>query len=483
MLISMPKLPIGGSLRRRAVAVLQAAVAAFAVMAAAMVPAVSQERLVTFSGGRADSEINLPLGNSISIRTERAIGRLTVGNPAVAEVVPLSDTSFNISGVSLGRTNLTVMGANGLPQGVINIEVGADVSALQATLRQALPRSSIVVSTVNGRLQLSGTVTDAVSLARALEMAQQYGSDGVINAIRVTSPQQVMLEVRFVEASRNSGKELGVSWFRGGENVSFTTGEASSGGLSLDSNLGSGSSPFGSLLSQVLDFGIDADILVQALERNGLARRLAEPNLVALSGEQASFLAGGEVPVPVSEEDGRVTVQYKEYGVRLNFTPTVLDSGLINLRLEPEVSQVDFSTSVRTGNVEIPAFTSRRVSTTIELRDGQSFAIAGLLQTSHIRNQSQVPLLGDLPIIGALFRSSSFQKQETDLVVIVTARLAQPAPPGVPLKSPLDDTLPTTEVEFFFTGQQEVNKDSLRGYAEGDGVIGPFGHIIEFERR
>lgn len=455
-------------------------------LAAAMVTttAPAEELLISFSSGTASTEINLPLGNAIAVRTEQPISKLIIGNSDVADVVPLSETSFHITGLNLGRTNLTVMGTDNRAQGVINIEVAPDAGNLQATLRQALPGSDIRVGTVNGRLHLTGTVNDSVSLARAVEIAEQYGADGVINALRVTSPQQVLLEVRFVEASRNSGKELGVSWFRNGGNpVQFATGQATSAGVSLDSNLGSGANPFGSLISQILDFGIDADILIQALERNGLARRLAEPNLVALSGEQASFLAGGEVPVPVAEENGRVTVQFKEYGVRLNFQPTVLDEGLINLRLEPEVSQVDFTTTIRTGNVEIPAFTSRRVSTTIELRDGQSFAIAGLLQTSHVRTQDQVPVLGELPIIGALFRSASFQKQETDLVVIVTARLARPAAPGVPLKTPLDDSAPTTEVEFFLTGQQEVDKDQLSRYADGDGIIGPFGHIIEIEDR
>lgn len=451
-----------------------------ALIATAAPAGLADERLTIFTGGQSE-DITLFLGTSLTVMAPEPIERLVVGNPAIADAVPLSDRSFHLSGMSLGRTNITVFGATGRPQGVIDVEVSPDTDDLQATLDEAVPNSDIKVRSVNGRLHLSGTVDDAVAAQRAIEIAEQYGSDAVINALRITSPQQVLLEVRFVEASRNSGQELGVSWFAEGERAAFTSGSGTSGGVSVDSGLASGSNPFGSLLSQVLDFGIDADILIQALERNGLARRLAEPNLVALSGEQASFLAGGEVPVPTAQEDGNTSVVYKEYGVRLNFTPTVLDDGLINLRLEPEVSQVDFSTTVRTGNIEIPAFTSRRVSTTVELRDGQSFAIAGLLQTSLVRSQSQIPLLGDLPIIGALFRSSAYQKQETDLVVIVTAHLAQPAAPGVPLKTPLDDTAASTSVEFFLMGDQEVTRDELSDYAEGHGIIGPFGHIIELE--
>jgi pilus assembly protein CpaC len=218
---------------------------------------------------------------------------------------------------------------------------------------------------------------------------------------------------------------------------------------------------------------------VQALEGKGLARRLAEPNLIALSGEKASFLAGGEVPIPVAEEDGRVTVQYKEYGVRLNFTPVVLDGGLINLKLEPEVSQVDPTTTIRTGLVEIPAFVSRRASTTIEVRDGQSFAMAGLLQSVHTKNQDQIPWLGQLPILGALFRSSSFQEEETDLVIIVTPRLVRPAKPGQPLKTPLDSAKPSNDIDFFLMGKLEVDQDMQRRFTEGTGVIGPYGHIVE----
>jgi pilus assembly protein CpaC len=219
--------------------------------------------------------------------------------------------------------------------------------------------------------------------------------------------------------------------------------------------------------------------VVQALEEKGLARRLAEPNLIALSGEKASFLAGGEVPIPVAAEDNKITVQYKEYGVRLNFTPVVLDNGLINLKLEPEVSQVDESIRVSTGAISIPGFITRRASTSIEVRDGQSFAMAGLLQSVHSKSQEQIPWIGQLPIIGALFRSSSFQEQETDLVIIVTPRLVKPAKPGQPLRTPLDGTKPSNDLEFFLMGSLEVDSDMQKRFAEGAGVIGPYGHIVE----
>jgi pilus assembly protein CpaC len=212
-----------------------------------------------------------------------------------------------------------------------------------------------------------------------------------------------------------------------------------------------------------------------------LARRLAEPNLIALSGEKASFLAGGEVPIPVAAEDNRVTVTYKEYGVRLNFTPVVLDNGLINLKLEPEVSQVDESIRVSTGVISIPGFITRRASTSIEVRDGQSFAMAGLLQSVHSKNREQIPWLGQLPVIGALFSSSSFQEQETDLVIIVTPRLVRPAKPGQPLRTPLDSAKPGNDLDLFLMGAMEVDSDMQKRFAQGTGVIGPYGHIVELK--
>ena len=187
-----------------------------------------------------------------------------------------------------------------------------------------------------------------------------------------------------------------------------------------------------------------------------MARRLAEPNLVALSGDTASFLAGGEFPFPVQAEDGKITVEFKKFGVGLAFTPTVLGEGLINLKIEPEVSELDPTNSLRVNGIEMPSLMVRRTQTTIELRDGQSFAIAGLLYSNHFKNQAQLPWIGEVPVLGALFRSAAFQRKETDLVIIVTPRLVRPARPDEKLETPLDDRLPSNDREFFLRGQQEV---------------------------
>jgi pilus assembly protein CpaC len=293
---------------------------------------------------------------------------------------------------------------------------------------------------------LSGDVPDAMEAARAVALARQYGPE-VLNHMKVRGPQQVMLEVRFVEASRNAGKDLGINWRVAGERFTAASGTAA---------LASGYTPFGALLGRVLSGGVDADVLVQALEERGLARRLAEPNLIAMSGEKASFLAGGEFPIPVQAEQGRITVDYKKFGVGLTFTPIVLANGIINLRIEPEVSQLDATNSVRAGGVAVPALIVRRASTVVELRDGQSFAIAGLLQSINQETQQQLPWIADVPILGSLFRSASFERKETDLAIIVTPRLVKPARPGERLKTPLDPSVPTNEFEFFLTGQQEI---------------------------
>jgi pilus assembly protein CpaC len=444
-------------------------------------PVQSQERLIKFEAG-LPAEVRVAQGKFVNARTNGNVSRLVVGDPDIATAVPLTNTTFYVLGKAEGRTNVAVYGLNDTLLGLIDVEVGADMPDLKQTIQAAIPQAKIRVETVNGRVRLSGSVPDGVTQRKALEIAEQYSSSPVINALNVTGGQQVLLEVRVVEASRNAGRQLGVSWFGRGNGATASSGTAArQRGLNVGGLFPSGQAPFGTLVAQIIGGGITADILIQALEEKDLGRRLAEPNLTALSGEKASFLAGGEVPIPVAENDGKVTVQYKEYGVRLNFTPVVLDNGLINLKLEPEVSQIDPNTVFRTGLIELPAFITRRASTTIEVRDGQSFAMAGLLQSVHTKSQDQLPWLGQLPVLGALFRSSSFQEEETDLVIIVTPHLVRPAKPGQPLRTPLDAAKPSNDAEFFLLGNLEVSSDMQRRFIEGTGVVGPYGHIIDLK--
>jgi pilus assembly protein CpaC len=397
-------------------------------------------RLVAIGENRVGA-VRVTVGKSETLRTSRGFVDLVVGDPEIADVMPLTDETLYVLGKKIGTTNISIYDASKQLVGVIEIEVAYNTPRLAADVA-----GTARVGSANGRTVLSGNVADAVEAAKAVALAKQYGPD-VLNQLRVRGPQQVMLEVRFVEASRNAGKDLGVNWQAVGKNFTAVSGTAS---------LSSGHTPFGALLGRVLSGGVDADVLVQALEERGLARRLAEPNLIAMSGEKANFLAGGEFPIPVAADQGRITVEYKKFGVGLTFTPTVLQNGVINLKIEPEVSQLDFTNTVRTASVAVPALIVRRASTMVELRDGQSFAIAGLLQSVNQETQQQLPWLADVPILGALFRSASFERKETDLAIIVTPRLVRPAKPGERLKTPLDPSLPANEFELFLTGQQEI---------------------------
>jgi pilus assembly protein CpaC len=347
---------------------------------------------------------------------------------------------------------------------VVNVEVGHDVDSLTSRIRQFVPNSKIQATEVNGKVLLTGTVSDTVAMSRAMAIAEQVAPNAVTNAMTVRGSQQVLLEVRFIEASRDSARDLGVQWDVLGKHVTASTGIAGA--------LASNQVPFGVALAKLLDGGTQADVIIQALEKRGLARRLAEPNLVALSGNTANFLAGGEFPFPVQGDYNKITVEFKRFGIGLAFTPTVLGEGQINLKIEPEVSEIDPTASLRVNGIEVPGLMVRRASTTVELRDGQSFAMAGLLYSNQIKNQSQLPWIGDVPVLGTLFRSAAFQRKETDLVIIVTPRLVRPSRPDQKLVTPLDSRLPSNDREFFLEGKQEVKAATPQPFQ---------GHILNFD--
>jgi pilus assembly protein CpaC len=243
----------------------------------------------------------------------------------------------------------------------------------------------------------------------------------------------------------------------------------------------SGTAPFGVLVGKMIRGGLETDVIINALEQRGLARSLAEPNLVALSGDTASFLAGGEFPVPVPGTLGQVSIEYKRYGVGLAFTPTVLGNGLINLKIEPEVSQLDTSHPVQVAGISVPPLIVRRASTTVELRDGQSFVIGGLLQSNGQNSLSQLPWIGEIPVLGALFRSAAYQKNETDLAIIVTPRLIRPLRPGDAVTSPLDGSLPANDVDLFLLGQIEMPRATAR-ILEGVQTREFAGHVLDLPK-
>ena len=423
--------------------------------------------------------IVVPIGQSRSFRLPAPFADVIVGAAEIADVVPVSDRAVYILGKQIGTTNIAVADVNKRMIGVLDVEVTPDLGFIQSRIRQAVPAArSIRVSSANGTLVLSGSVPDGPTAERVVAIANAFGKgDGkVVNALQVTSPQQVLLEVRVIELSRSAGRELGVDlngrgYGKSGYNL--TTGV---GGL-----LGS-TTPFGTLFTNLFrNSNLNVDVTIRALEDKGLARRLASPNLTALSGAKANFQAGGEYPYPVpTGKDDPPSVQFKKYGVMIEFMPTVLDNGTINLRVSPEVSDLDFTNVVPVAGLgAVPGLTVRRTTTEVMLKSGQSFAVAGLLQENNRVEAAQLPWIGSLPVIGVLFRSQSFQKRETELVIIVTTHLARPGAPGDKIASPLDKTIPPNDVDLFVGGKFEIKKD-YRNYVErGIGVVGPYGHVIE----
>ena len=472
-------------------------------------------------------QVIIPVNKSVTMTTQASFSSAVVGSPEIADALPMTDRTLLIQAKKIGTTNVSIYDENSRLVKVVDVQVTLDTGNLQSRIRALTGDRGIHVSTDNGQIVLSGVASNGPAADQAVNLAKSWSPTGaVINAMNIASPQQVMLKVRFLEVDRNAGRELGINWYgingsgtRGvstglgglttqppalGGSVSPSTTTTASGTTTTSSSclpsgtcapFGSGifqaagtlvgssvGAPFGTILAEIVNNGVQIDSLITALETKGLVRTLAAPDLVALSGDTASFQAGGQIPVPIAVTSGigiaTPTIEFKDFGVLLKFRPTVLTSGVINLSINPEVSALDFTNAVSISGTTIPALTRRTATTTIELRDGQSFAIAGLLQTTDSRNISQLPWVGSIPVLGALFRSSAFQKQETDLVIIVTPHLVQPAPPGAHLATPLDNTIPTNDVDFFLLGQMERRKQFNDYVATGGGAGGPYGDII-----
>lgn len=422
--------------------------------------------------------VKVAKGKTVTIRAVQRFDEIVIGDPEIATVTPLTDRSFYILGNELGSTSLTIFDAEKNPVGIIDIEVTLDTKLLSSTIRQSVPGSSVKVTSANGRIVLSGSATDAVAATQAEQIASRFaGDEEIINSIKITSSQQVQLNVRFVEINRDVGKELGTqisaayAWSNG--SVEFNSAPRATS-----------NTPAGSLIGSLIGEGYSVDVAIDALEDRGMARRLAEPNLIARSGETSSFLAGGEFPIPISEQDGTITVSYKKFGVGLDFTPTVLSDGLIALDIEPEVSAIDNTASYRVGNIAIPGFSVRRARTSVDLKSGQSFMIAGLLQSENNLITQRVPGLGQLPILGALFSSKAYQRRETDLVIIVTPHLVKPIDPLKKVASPSDRTKRPTEAEFFLgnVDEVEVNDRGRLASRQARVVRAPSsGHFLELQ--
>ncbi|ALK99294.1 outer membrane channel protein [Massilia sp. WF1] len=404
------------------------------------------------------AQLSLEMGKSRLMRLPEAVQHRSVGNPAIVQALMVSPDTLYIAGIDVGTTNMIVQGKSGLCS-VLDITVAMDPSALQATLAAAMPEErDIKVMAAADALVLSGTVSDAAAVARAIELAGAYvrrplrmlpgldkddmpagqgGSGGanaagarVINLLSVSAPQQVQLEVKIAEVSKTllERLEAGATW-------RFSSG---SWGATLLSNFLTGTSHSSLEASK----GVGKNLTLAADKQDGLVRILAEPNVMAISGQEGTFLAGGKFYVPVPQDNSRVTLEEKEFGVGLRFTPTVLGGGRINLRVAPEVSElsregIGFSANGSSAVSVLPVVTTRRASTTVQLYDGQSFAIGGLIKNNVVTNLKGLPVLADLPVLGALFRSTDYQQDRTELVFVITAHLVKPLP-GIGYQLPTD---------------------------------------------
>ena len=460
-------------------------------------------------GGVHGGELIVPVNKSQVLRVDRPFSQALIGNEEVADVLPLTNRSLYVLGKAPGTTSLTLYDSRRNLIAVIDIVVGPDVIGLRRQLGELMPGEEVGARISNGSIVLTGIVSSAPAAQRAFEIAQTYAPDRVINMLSVGSTQQVMLEVRFSEMRRSAARQLGFNhaFISDSGNFQGAFGDSAPGSAFLTNRDGvptvslAGILEAAGIISGAFDIGnLNIFSALDALERRGIITTLAEPTLIALSGETASFLAGGEFPIPVAqsgEDGGTITIEFKPFGVSLAFTPTVLDDGIINLIVAPEVSSIDTSASVTINDIVVPGLQVRRARTTLELRDGQSFAMAGLLRRDFRDTVRQFPILGSIPIIGTLFRSTQYQNEDTELVIIVTPRLVRPVPAGV-ARAPTDRVQPPDELELFLTGRTDsaiqidpaplppvgttqpvTRAPRPRAGTAPTGVEGDYGHIVE----
>ncbi|MEP6820644.1 MAG: type II and III secretion system protein family protein [bacterium] len=383
----------------------------------------------SFKENKEAIAVNVLVGQSRVINFDRPVGRFSVSNPEIAEAVLVTPDQVLVNGKGFGQVNFIAWEQSGGEYLVFDVYVRANLSLIDSQIRALFPKDDIRLSQANGSVVISGSVTNPQTSAQVDSVVQAAGFKTVnMLASPVKNMAQVQLQVRVAEVSRNRMRDLGTSYaYQGGSSSVYANSGAGPSSLSSVVN-GVLTGQFSSALNLFV-MGGNVMTMIRALQTQGALRELAEPNLIAMDGQQASFLAGGEFPIPIVQggsDRSTVTVVFKEYGVRLNFKPTIIDEDHIRLELEPEVSTIDFSNGVKFDGFLIPALRTRRAKTGVELRDGQSFALAGLLDNTETKSLSKVPVLGDVPVLGSLFRSKSFQKNETELIFIVTAQLVKP---------------------------------------------------------
>jgi len=421
-------------------------------LAAALLATTAHAGVSVQPAAESRTETSVVKDDLVMLRSDQAFTEVRVADAKIADVVVLTDKSFHLMGRKSGRTNVMLYDDRSRLIDIIDVRVDHDLEGLRESLVSAFPLERISVKPMAGGIYMSGKVSSSDIASRAEKIAQAFAPERITNGLDIRDSHQVMLEVKFVEATRDVIKTLGIGVLA--EQAGDFAFNAGSGSV-----LGGIPALAGQAFGNIANTNITAQI--EALEEEGIIRTLAEPTLVAMTGETASFLAGGEYPIPVPADLGQIAIEYRQFGVGLAFTPTVLDNGIINLKVAPEVSQIDTANAVRIGGVEVPALRVRRANTTVELRNSQSFAIAGLLQNESADTKAQVPWLGDLPILGSLFRSTRYNRSETELVIIVTPRLVQPVPDASDLRTPLDTVMRPAEADLFLNGNLEGRQARL----------------------
>ena len=458
----------------------------------AALPHLAAAETLSVQGGTIQRALKVPINKAVVVESDAPFAELSIANPQIADISTLSETSIYVLGRAPGRTTLTLLDPEGRLITNVEVQVTADVGELKERLREVLPGEAIEVRPANDGIVLSGVVSSAEAIDAALDLANRYAPERVSNLMEVGGTQQVMMKVRFAEMSRSVSKALSTSVAINQINDDEDVGSVLGSGTYLlgdnltnifdgdpDTGVQLGGGDQGAFQIGVGAGDVEFAVLLEALETNGFLRTLAEPNLTALSGQAAEFLAGGEYPVPVQTDDG-ISVEFKPFGILLNMTPRVVGEN-INLRLTSEVSGLDPSVSLDTGVFQVNGFRTRRATTTVEMKDGESFAIAGLLEDDFEDLSSQVPWLGDVPVLGALFRSSDYRRDQSELVIIISAHLVSPTR-GETLALPTDRVRPPSEADLFLRG---VTARDTRPVSGGAGEVarqdfsGSYGYVME----
>jgi pilus assembly protein CpaC len=465
--------------------VLVAALASAVLLAAA--PVSAAPKVVAPAGDPLVVEV----GKGHLVRLEHPATSVVIANPAIADVHVMSPSLVYVFGKSGGDTSLLAVGDDERVVVNLPVRVQYNIERVEEAIHEAAPRSAVSVNSYDGSLILNGTVFSAAESDDIRRVAERFVKDpkSLVNNMKVDAPNQINLRVRVAEVSRSVVKQLGVNW----ENL-FTPGNFLFGvatgnpvlagpGQFLTRQAAASGDATNSVFGSFSKGSADLNVLIDALDKQGLVTILAEPNLTAVSGEPASFLAGGQFPVPVPQGLGQVSLDFKNFGVSLSFVATIGANNRINMHVQPEVSELSTAGAITIDSISVPALTVRRADTTLDIASGQSFAIAGLLQNNVTQSISKFPWLGDVPVLGTLFRSESFQRNESELVIIVTPYIVRPVATAARLQAPTDGYVPSSDNDLLWRGSEFKPQVVKHGAApvsrSGGSLVGPVGFDLD----